>query len=385
MTQPNVLFITLRTFSLTGGIEKVCRGIGHALQQMQDKGNIKFNMHSFYDTDTDERYVVRNNFRGFNGNRSKALYSSIKNGLKADIVILSHINLSPAGLAIKMLSPKTKVILWSHGIEIWRELNWIKRRFLMATDRIVAVSRFTAGTLTKMHHVNAAKVQAIPNGLDPYFNIPNLEDEKLKSESNKLKLSLLDNKKLSLQTKVFMALTRLGITEKNKNYDKVIRLLGELKEEGNEAVYILCGKYNKEEYSRIMSIAKESGMENNILLPGFISDEELPLYYRFADAFVLPSTKEGFGLAFIEAQACGLSVLCGNLDGSIEAVRTKEAGISVDPNNNIAIKAALEEMINRTMPTKEKITIQNQCVENFSFKTYSKNIKTLIEELSSVN
>jgi glycosyltransferase involved in cell wall biosynthesis len=46
---------------------------------------------------------------------------------------------------------------------------------------------------------------------------------------------------------------------------------------------------------------------------GYFSDERLPLLYQGADAFVLPSLAEGFGLPILEAMACGTPVICSNV------------------------------------------------------------------------
>ena len=372
--KPKILFVTLRTFSLTGGVEKVSRGIGFALKKLEREGEINFQMISLYDENGDEKYVPKKNFKGYQGKRLNGMLGSIKSGLSADIVILSHINLAPVGWAIKRLRPSVRVIVWTHGVEIWRPLNMIKRSFLKICDNVVAVSRFTANEIQRLHNTGQKSVTVIPNALDPFFKVPDLSDNKLRCQAEELRI----RHGIPTGQKVFMALTRLRITEKNKNYDKVIRLLGELKKEGRTFSYVLCGKYDIEEESRIKSVAAAAGMESELILTGFVEDKDLSTYYVMADAFVLPSTKEGFGLAFIEAQACGLYVLAGNTDGSTEAVRSSEAGILVDPTEDTEIRAALNILLERDSSFQERIANQEQCLAYFNFERFEEDLEALI-------
>ena len=59
----NVLFLTLKTFSHTGGIEKVNRILMKAGTDLQTEHQIKFNALSLYDTEPDERYIKKRRFR----------------------------------------------------------------------------------------------------------------------------------------------------------------------------------------------------------------------------------------------------------------------------------------------------------------------------------
>ncbi|WP_256009584.1 glycosyltransferase family 4 protein [Desertivirga xinjiangensis] len=375
--KPKILFITLKTFSLTGGVETVCRSLGYAFQQMHDSGEIIFSMYSLYDTEVNEKYVRKGCFTGLGGKKGRAILHSIKKGIQSDTVILSHINLAPIGLAIKLASPSTRLIIWTHGIEIWRPLNALKKALLKRSDDVIAVSQFTAKETEKLHDVGKKNVKVIANALDPFFSPPDLTY--VQSEPEQQLIDTLKKKYfIKPHAKIFLALTRLKGTEKNKNYDKVIRLLGELKKEGVDINYILCGKYDEEEYIRIKTIAEECAMEDNVHLTGFIPDNELQSHYQMADAFVLPSTKEGFGLAFIEAQACGLPVLAGNLDGSTEAVKSAIAGVLINPYDTSALKSSLRMLANQDSSQSVKQMIQKQCLEHFSFSLYKEKIKELL-------
>jgi phosphatidylinositol alpha-1,6-mannosyltransferase len=69
---------------------------------------------------------------------------------------------------------------------------------------------------------------------------------------------------------------------------------------------------------------------DQVILTGFIDEDELGRPFLLADLFVLPSKKEGFGIVFIEALACGLPVICGNEDGSLDAIRNGELGKAIN-------------------------------------------------------
>ncbi|RRN76552.1 hypothetical protein EIM50_24100, partial [Pseudoxanthomonas sp. SGD-10] len=248
MYKKKVLFITLKTFSLTGGIEKVCRSIAFALQQLHQQQHLNFKMIAFYDGLPDNNYVQTELFSGNKKNKAVATFHAVQQGIKSDVVILSHINLAPVGLLIKLLHPQTKVILWTHGIEVWRPINRIKKLFFKKVDQIIAVSQYTAESLSQWHQVNASKVKVIPNALDPFFKAPKLMDSAYLHQQYQIPEGV----------PVIVALTRLSGTEKNKNYDSVIELLGELKKENIPAYYILCGKYDTQEQQRIETIKRQA-------------------------------------------------------------------------------------------------------------------------------
>lgn len=56
----------------------------------------------------------------------------------------------------------------------------------------------------------------------------------------------------------------------------------------------------------------EALQDPTIRVPGYLPDEQLPLLYGGAEAFVHPSLAEGFGLPILEAMACGTPVICSN-------------------------------------------------------------------------
>ena len=72
----------------------------------------------------------------------------------------------------------------------------------------------------------------------------------------------------------------------------------------------------------------------------------LPDYFRLADVLAMPSTGEGFGIAFLEALASGLRVIGGNQDGSLDAPGNGSLATAVDPENREELASAIRAALN---------------------------------------
>ncbi len=112
--------------------------------------------------------------------------------------------------------------------------------------------------------------------------------------------------------------------------------------------YILVGR--GDDAARIQAMARELRLESAVTMPGFVEERELADHYRLADVFAMPSTGEGFGIAFLEALACGTPVLAGNRDGSVDAVDGGKLGLLVDPMDVHRIEEGLIALLRREGP-----------------------------------
>jgi glycosyltransferase-like protein len=85
------------------------------------------------------------------------------------------------------------------------------------------------------------------------------------------------------------------------------------------------------------------GIGRSLILPGVLSDADLPALYRCADAFVFPSIQEGWGLVLLEAIASGLPVITSNQAPFTEFLTPAQAYL-VDPASPSAIAAAMQSV-----------------------------------------
>jgi glycosyltransferase involved in cell wall biosynthesis len=282
--------------------------------------------------------------------------------------MFSHINLAVVGLLIKLIHPQTKLLLQAHGIEVWGNQSFIKKLFLKNADFILAVSEFTRNKIIKKHEIEPSKCLIFPNSLDPYFNI---------IANPELKKSLKSKYHIQNEHQVLITLTRLASSEKYKGYDKVIHALYQLHKKGKKFKYLILGKYDPLEFERISQLINSLNLQNQVILCDFIEDHEISSYFELADVFIMPSQKEGFGIVFIEAMACGLPVIAGNLDGSVDALKNGTLGTLINPNDENAIINAIENFKSHPLSS-DKELLKSQIQQSFGYPSYRKKLEKLL-------
>lgn len=368
MVRKGNLFLTLRVFSATGGIEKVCRLAGKALNELQAEPlGDPIEIMSLYDEreHMDEKYFPAGIFKGFGKNKIFFLVAAVKAGLKSRMVILSHVNLLIIGYFIKLLVPKTKLVLIAHGIEVWNKFPKWKIQMLEKCDIILPVSAFTKDKMKELYGLEEEKFTILNNCLDPFLPLP-LQPVK--------EAVLLKRYGFAETDKVLLTLTRMSSRDRYKGYDQVIMAVHKLKKSCPTIKYLLVGNYEDNEKLRIQKIIRQLDLKNDVILAGFIPDEELAAHYNLADMYIMPSQKEGFGIVFIEAMFYGKPVIAGNVDGSTDALKNGLFGLLVDPSNQQQIREAIVEVFTN----KEKYLPKNeQVMEYFGFDVYKNNLRKI--------
>ena len=178
-------------------------------------------------------------------------------------------------------------------------------------DKILSVSNFTRDKVLALHNVPAEKVAVFPNTIDPFFPMP---DSVIRRDDLRARYGI------ATTDFVIYTLTRLSATEQFKGYDKVIAAVANIVARHKSVKYVIAGKYDATEKQRIETLVSQYGVQEHVVLTGFLKEEELVAHYQMADVYIMPSKKEGFGIVFIEAIVCGVPVVAGNADGSVDAL-----------------------------------------------------------------
>ncbi len=365
----NILFLTLKVFSATGGIEKVCKVIGKAIYSFSIEEKATFRVLSMYDQQEDaddNRYFTSDIFKGFGKSKMKFIVEAIWMGRKKNHIVLSHINLLLVGPMIKLINPSAKIILIAHGIEVWGKLSWIQKMMLASIDTFVSVSQFTSMKLQENQQIDPLKCKVINNCLDPF--IPNISSV-VNEDNIRMKYGFTNDQK------VMLTLTRISSKERYKGYDRVIEAMVNLIPRHPQLRYLLAGKYDSQEKQYLDQLISHHGLKDFVVIPGFVSEEELDAHFSLADLYVMPSIKEGFGIVFIEAMHYGLPVIAGNMDGSVDALINGALGTLVNPLDTNEIEIAIDNILNdknKYLPNEELL------MESFGYDEYKRKLGLLL-------
>jgi glycosyltransferase involved in cell wall biosynthesis len=255
------------------------------------------------------------------GGKLRYAFTVIKVALSGpfNLVVTGHINLTAFGALLACLKNARSALI-IHGIDAWTpHHSWFVRASLPRMDYVIGVSNVTLERFGKWTHVDQARFRLLPNCVDMKRFTPGPKPADLARQ-----LGLIGRT-------VIMTLGRLASEERYKGFDEVIEALPELARKIPNVSYLICG--DGPDRARLEDKARSLGVHDRVVFAGFISETRKVDYYRLADAYVMPSRGEGFGIVFLEALACGLPVMGSTVDGTREALLDGALGELVDPAN----------------------------------------------------
>ena len=134
-----------------------------------------------------------------------------------------------------------------------------------------------------------------------------------------------------------------GGYDSRKNFDSLIKAYSLLSQQLRaEHQLVIVSKVQQGDRDNLLQLAKEAGLnKNELVLTGYVPDEDLIALYNLATLFVFPSKHEGFGLPVLEAMTCGAPVIASNTTSIPEVIGWKEALFDPHSPNAIAKKMGL--------------------------------------------
>ncbi len=113
-------------------------------------------------------------------------------------------------------------------------------------------------------------------------------------------------------------------------------------------------------------IDKEPEFAKRVIRTGAVSDEDLDCLYSACEAFIFPSTFEGFGLPVLEAMQCGAPVICSNTSSLPEVAG--DAAIMIDPKDEVALAEAITSLLTNPARRRDLVALSLQQAGRFSWE-----------------
>jgi phosphatidyl-myo-inositol dimannoside synthase len=269
---------------------------------------------------------------------------------RPNLVVCGHLNLlAPAWAYARARGARLALIV--HGIEARMprpSVRWLARDL----DAVIAVSHHTAQMFTAWSGVAAERTFILPNCVDLDRFVPAERDTGLAARYG------------LGASRVLLTVGRLSADERYKGVDAVIEAMPRLLARFPDLKYLVVG--DGSDRPRLEAKTVTLGVANRVAFAGRVDETEKVAHYNLADAYVMPSFGEGFGIVLIEAAACGVPVIGSRADGSREALLDGRLGRLVDPHSENELVDAVADALNAGAAR-----LRNPLVRNFSFENFT--------------
>ena len=178
----------------------------------------------------------------------------------------------------------------------------------------------------------------------------------------------------------------VGVFEKRKSlgtFIKAYHLLLSRNEAHANLKVLLVGKRPAnsrfDDYDAVINLIKELGLEERVILPGYLTDAEIAELYEHALAYVFPSTNEGFGIPILEAFAANCPVIISN-----QKALTEIAGKAClrFPMKGVEALSDQMEKLAFSGQLREKLVLEGRNrLKMYDRHTYMKKVETYFDEL----
>jgi glycosyltransferase involved in cell wall biosynthesis len=165
--------------------------------------------------------------------------------------------------------------------------------------------------------------------------------------------------------------------------EKLIDAMQLVRKQHPNALLLIGGKGPLEEV--LQKKIEDSGLQDQVRMLGFISEDDLVLYYQSADLFVLPtSAYEGFGLVTLESWSCGTPVVCTPVGANSEVVGPFGEEWIMPSADSAGIAKGLLTTIPLLNDPQLRQRCRDYCDENFTPARVVKQIEALLEATAKV-
>ncbi|MGH9700284.1 MAG: glycosyltransferase family 4 protein [Candidatus Acidiferrales bacterium] len=283
------------------------------------------------------------------------------------IVLAAHPHLAPPAALARLFSPNARMLIMSHGVEVWQPLAPLRRRALLRADRVLAPSSYTAEKLATMQGVSKENIRKLPWPLDATFR---------RMAENPAALPLPPD---FPQGRVILTVGRWAAAERYKGVDDLIRATAQLRPRIPDVHLVAIG--SGDDLPRLERLTRELGAGEFVHYLQGLTREQLGASYARAGVFALPSTGEGFGFVFLEAMAFGKPVVGAAVGGPADLIEHEGNGLLVAPGDLRQLTEALARLLEDEAYRAELGGRSREVVNTqYDFETFTAGLSQILEE-----
>jgi glycosyltransferase involved in cell wall biosynthesis len=275
-----------------------------------------------------------------------------------------------------------KLILWHHDLA-WTSARyrddmhpgypWDLLRSAWPGVEQVTISELRHRELAQLQNVSLEEIRVVPIGLDV---------------SGMLKLGSVARhliERLNLLNAAPLLLLPVRLTRR-KNIQLALQTLAELLKHYPDAKLVVTGPLgphnpaNLDYFEELKITRQDLGLSASAfflaeLIEGFLPDEVIFDLYRMADAMILPSLEEGFGIPILEAGLVGIPIFCTDIP-TLKALGQTEAVYFSPDSDPAQVAAMISEVLQSNLQYRLRVRVRQE----YSWQSiYAKHISPLIE------
>jgi len=257
---------------------------------------------------------------------------------------IAHLNSSKTGLIgslarLFIIHYSLFIIYTVHGWVFNEPLPWLRKKLYFylekwaakLKDGFIALSPFEAEQGKSLLKIPSEKITTIPHGISQ--PIAPLSQTEARGE-------LLKKTNLKISEK-YIWIGAIANYYQTKGLDILIQALAKKKDSFQNVSCLLIGE--GPERARLSKLISANRLDNLVYLVGTVA--EASRYLPAFDLFVLPSRKEGYPYALLEAMAAGLPAVATAVGGIPSIIADKKNGLLVPPENVVALAEAIEHSL----------------------------------------
>jgi glycosyltransferase involved in cell wall biosynthesis len=237
-------------------------------------------------------------------------------------------------------------------------LRWSTEYALKKADKVITITNFTKNELIDIYGAKENKIRVIYNGYNKLL---------YKKESDQTKLNEVLKKYGITKPYLFY----IGRIERKKNIPSLIEAFAIAKENYKlkDLSLVLVGDASSG-YDEVKYSISEFDLVNDVIMPGWVEEEDVPYLYNGAEAFIFPSNYEGFGIPLLQAMACEAPIISSSTSSIPEVV--EDAAYLVNPQYVTAIAEGIGEVIKKPELRKDLINKGKTRIKDFSWEKCAK-------------